>query len=59
MGWGLTLLIAFLFAAIAIVVFSRRFLGLLTREKSAPTPSEDVWAMHKPPADFDADADDS
>lgn len=53
LGWGLTLLVAFLFAAIAIVVFSRRFLGLITPGKRTPTPVEDVWAMQQPPPEAD------
>jgi len=49
--WGLVILIMFVTAAAAIVVFSRRFRRWIGREKKVPTPDEDVWAMHKPPDD--------
>ena len=52
--WGLVILIAFVTAAAAIVVFSRGFRRWIGREKKAPTASDDVWAMHKPP-DVDPD----
>ena len=48
--WGLVILIAFVTAAAAIVVFSRSFRRWMGREEKAPTASDDVWAMHKPPA---------
>jgi hypothetical protein len=51
MTWGLVILITFVTAAAAIVVFSRRFRRWIGREKKKPTPSEDVWAMHKLPED--------
>jgi hypothetical protein len=47
--WGLVILIAFVTAAVAIVVFSRGFRRWIGREKKAPTASDDVWAMHKAP----------
>jgi len=47
--WSLVILIAFVTAASAIVVFSRRFRRWLGREETKPTSSEDVWAMHKAP----------
>ncbi|MCB9857546.1 MAG: hypothetical protein H6818_17835 [Phycisphaerales bacterium] len=47
--WSLVILIAFVTAAAAIVVFSRGFRRWIGRERKAPTASEDVWAMHKIP----------
>ena len=31
----------------AIIVFSRRFAKYLRPESTEPTPSDDVWTMHK------------
>lgn len=42
-------MIVFLVASIAIVLFSRRFRQYLSGKKGDPTPTEDVWAMHKAP----------
>lgn len=47
--WSLVILIAFVTAAAAIVVFSRSFRRWIGREEKAPTASDDVWAMHKAP----------
>ncbi len=57
--WGLVILIAFVTAAAAIVVFSRGFRRWIGRERKAPTASEDVWAMHKAPDDAPEIQDDS
>ena len=43
--------LAFLIGGWIIVRSARRRRALTTRERTAPTPSEDVWAMHKLPAD--------
>jgi len=57
--WSLVVLVAFFFAAGAIVVFSRRFRTYLTGgRRSDPTPSDDVWQMHKPPSQMPLDPDD-
>ena len=53
MTWGLVILITFLTAAAAIVVFSRRFQRWIVRERKRPTPDGDVWAMHKIPDEMD------
>ncbi len=51
-GWGLLLLVIFVTAAAAIIVFSRRFLSYLRAgEETPPTDSDDVWVMHKLPED--------
>lgn len=47
--WTVVLLIVFVVAAGVIVRFSERFRALLLRGKSRPTPTEDVWLMHKTP----------
>lgn len=49
MGWGVVLIVAFLAGSMAIILFSRRFKTLLKPNRSGPTPSSDVWAMHIPP----------
>ncbi|MBX3396438.1 MAG: hypothetical protein KF841_13830 [Phycisphaerae bacterium] len=49
MGWGFLILVTFFAGATAIIVFSRRFRTLLRSEAAPPTPSEDLWAMHKTP----------
>ena len=46
-GWGLLLLTIFAAAASAIIVFSRRYGKYLQSESREPTPSDDVWSMHK------------
>ena len=50
---GVLLLLIFLVAAGVIIHFSRRYRQYLLRQKSTPTPSEDVWAMHRAPTDND------
>lgn len=47
--WSLVILIAFVTAAAAIIVFSRGFRRWMGREQHKPTASEDVWAMHRTP----------
>lgn len=46
-GWGVLLLVILVASASAIVVFSRRYRKYLRPESREPTPSDDVWAMHK------------
>ncbi len=64
-GWGMLLLIILTASASAIVVFSRRFRKYLRPESREPTPSGDVWTMHKltdwedPAHETDEDADTS
>ena len=53
----LVLLVIFLFSALAIMVFSRRYQAYLARGRRRPTPSEDVWSMHQLPPDSDAPPD--
>ncbi|HUN81342.1 MAG TPA: hypothetical protein VMV81_07505 [Phycisphaerae bacterium] len=47
--WSLILFLIFLIATWAIVRFTRRFRTMILSGPSSPTPSEDVWSMHKPP----------
>jgi len=53
-GWGVFLLVILTASAGAIIVFSRRFRAFLTRQAGPPTPSNDVWSMHKLPDEADA-----
>ncbi len=46
--------LVFLIGGWIIVRSARRRQALTTRKRAAPTPSEDVWAMHKLPEDDDA-----
>lgn len=51
-GWGLLLMVIFITAAAAIIIFSRRYRAFLQAGDETPaTPSDDVWAMHKLPPD--------
>src|SRR5262249_37968666 len=50
------MLVIFLFAAITIVRFSRRYRRYLGTRKSPPTPNADVWSMHKVPESLDPSA---
>lgn len=45
------LLIVFFFGSYAIVIGARRWRAMALRKRAAPTPNEDVWAMHKTPED--------
>lgn len=62
-GWGVLLLVILVASVSAIVVFSRRYTTYLRPESREPTPSDDVWAMHKltesqdPDHETDEDAD--
>ncbi len=48
--WGVVLLIVFLISAVVIIRFSIRYRRyLLSGKKARPTPTEDVWKMHKLP----------
>ena len=48
--WGVVLLIVFVISAGVIIRFSIRYRRyLLSGKKARPTPTEDVWKMHKPP----------
>jgi len=51
--WGLFILMIFVVAALAIVRFSVRYRRYLSDRRTKPTPTEDVWKMHKLPDDFD------
>lgn len=50
--WGVVLLIIFLISAGVIIRFSLRYRKYLLSGKSAPTPTEDVWKMHKVPTEL-------
>lgn len=47
--WSAVVLLVFLIAAWAILRFSVRFRSYVLRDKSPPTPSDDVWSMHRVP----------
>ena len=48
--WGVVLLIVFVISAAVIIRFSIRYRRyLLSGKKARPTPTEDVWKMHKLP----------
>jgi hypothetical protein len=47
--WSMVLIVVFIFAAIVIVIFSRRYRAYLLRGRTTPTPSEDLWVKHKLP----------
>lgn len=46
-GLGILLLVILATSVCAILVFSRRFKEYLKSESREPTPSDDVWPMHK------------
>jgi len=49
--WSLILFLILIVASVAIIRFSRRYLTYLRGQKpDAPTASQDVWSMHKLPA---------
>ncbi len=43
------LVIVFLVATLAMATLRRRLLAFITGRPARPTPSGDVWQMHKPP----------
>lgn len=49
--WSVVLLLIFFIAAWVIIRFSLRYRAYIFREKPPPTPSEDVWRMHRLPED--------
>lgn len=51
--WSLILVLIFVIASIAIIRFSVRYRQYLLRKTRPPTPSEDVWQMHKLPREDD------
>ncbi len=52
---GIVLLLVFVVGAVVLVWTARRRHAFAGRQRSAPTPAEDVWAMHKLPDDVDRD----
>ena len=44
---GLVLVLLFFFGSYAIVRAARRYRDLVGRKRPPPTPSDDVWTMHK------------
>ncbi len=52
---GIVLLLVFLVGAFVLVWTARRRQAFAGRQRSAPTPAEDVWATHKLPDDVDRD----
>ncbi|MFQ5429867.1 MAG: hypothetical protein ACE5E1_06105 [Phycisphaerae bacterium] len=55
MFWGVVLIVVFFTAAVAIIVFSRRFQTYVLHKRHPPTPSEDVWLMHQLPPERPGD----
>jgi heme/copper-type cytochrome/quinol oxidase subunit 2 len=54
---GIVLLLVFLMGAFVLVWTARRRRALAGRHLSAPTPADDVWAMHKLPDDANGNED--
>ena len=55
--WAVVLIFIFVIAAGAIIRFSQRFRTMILTGPARPTPSEDVWAMHKAPEKLEFDED--
>lgn len=53
--WSIVLLIVFVVGAGVIIRFSERFKSFIIRGERRPTPTEDVWAMHKVPEELNDD----
>jgi hypothetical protein len=49
--WGVVILIVLVVGVGALVRFSRGYKTFLVRGGAKPTPSEDVWSMHRLPKD--------
>jgi hypothetical protein len=49
--WAIVLVLIFFLAALVIIRFTLRYRAYLFRERQKPTPSEDVWQMHRLPED--------
>jgi flagellar biosynthesis/type III secretory pathway M-ring protein FliF/YscJ len=49
--YALLILIAFVFIVWAMSRFSKRYSAYVLARERRPTPNQDVWAMHKLPAD--------
>ncbi len=47
--WLIVFSLIFAVSTFAFLRWSRRFRAWMNRKPSAPTPSDDVWAMHKLP----------
>lgn len=47
--WLVVLVVIFIFSTTAFLRWSRHFRRSILRKPQPPTPSEDVWAMHKLP----------
>jgi hypothetical protein len=56
-SWTTILLLIFVVAAIAIVVFSRRFKEYLIRPKAKPTEYVDAWQMYRLPTEAKEEGD--
>lgn len=54
--WTIVVLIVFVFSSLAIRRFTRAYKANLLRSPARPTASEDVWKMHRLPADDDGEA---
>ena len=44
---GLLLVLLFFFGSYVLIRASRRYRASAARQRATPSPSEDVWAMHK------------
>jgi len=47
--WATVVVLIFFVAALVIIRFTLRYRAYLFREPNRPTPSEDVWQMHRLP----------
>lgn len=55
---GALVLLVFLVASYALIRSARRFRQAAGRDRPSPTLSDDVWAQHKLPEDWDTEDDD-
>lgn len=56
--WGIVLLFIFVVSALAFIRVSRHYRRLLLHRPADPTPTADVWKMHKtPPLESNPDDD--
>jgi hypothetical protein len=56
--YGVVLLVILAFGLWALVRMSRRYQEHLRHRSAKPTPVPDVWSMHRPPAELEADESD-
>lgn len=49
--WAAVLVLIFFISVWVVIRFTLRYRAYLFREKTPPTPSDDVWKMHRLPED--------